>query len=203
MILQLTEDTTRIGIRIKSLPYGAHAADTECVQLVILPGQKDAGTCCHTGGSPWFLRGCWPGKLIGVDIANPPAPDFPAICINAFERNADGQLIYILPERWKQLPYGRYTGEVRYQPKASTPINLLPWVKLGRFEGTPDYLPPWVKEHNHCCPFPEQTPPPPPVFHEHCCILTSFDIDYGPRCSAHIIDQVGLEFSLSTCEEDI
>ena len=55
MILSLTEDVARIGIRIKDWRNNRILQDWRHVILTIMPGQVDSDcTCdCHTGGSPW------------------------------------------------------------------------------------------------------------------------------------------------------
>lgn len=198
MILQITPDISRVAVRIRNWTNQRYLADWEHIQLVIEPGQRD-GSCCHQGGSPWYLHGCWPGKLVGVDVGNPPRPDFPAFCIPAFERDSHGRIVFILPERWKMVPPGRYTGLVRYAPASDIPVNI--WQYLHRPKE--DERPVFPEGLGSYSCVPQEHIEPKPKFECHTCILAQFDIDYGPRCSDHIIDQAALEFSLSTCEEDV
>lgn len=202
MILRITDDITRVNLRIRDWPDRRYLADWESIQLVIMPGQADGCGCCHTGGSPWFLYGCWPGKRTGVDVANPAPPDFPAMCINAFEIDDNGALTFILPPHWHHLPHGRYTGLVQYAPMSHLPLNLTHY--LGSIEdplpnrGIPPQYLQWPD-----CNAPHEPPPPPPPPKLDLCVLAKFDIDRAPRCLEHIIDQVGVEFSLTHCEEDV
>lgn len=194
MILQLNYDTTRIALSVKHWPTGRHVGDWRNLHLAITPGQDDSQNCCHTGGSPWYLWGCWPGKLTGVDIANPPAPDFAPFIIPAHERDSSGRIVFILPERWRQVAYGRYTGAVWYmQPYVLPPV--LP--RLPKKYPTPDLYP------SAECSTPPAEPCKPAPMQEPACILAKFDIDYGYKCSEHIIDEAAVALSLSTCEEDV
>lgn len=203
MILQLNYDTTRIALAINHWPTGRRVSDWRNLYLVILPGQEDDCTCCHTGGSPWYLRGCWLGKPTGVDIANPPRPDFPPFFIQAHEYDDNGRIVFVLPERWRQIAYGRYTGKVIYmEPQdASAVMAMLPPVpKLPT--AMRKYPTPLLYNHSDCSPPPCEpipcVPPPPPA-----CTLAKFDIDYGYKCSEHIIKDAALALSLAVCEEDV
>lgn len=184
MILQLTDDATSIGIRIKGIPNQQYLADWQGLALGIMPGERGCA-CCHTGGSPWYVWGCWPGHRTGVDLMNPPPPDFPAFHISASDIK-DNLVIFNLPDRWrKTVPYGRYTGFVRYQPEKVfyDPVNSR--VNLGVVPVPQD--PGCYEYHEHCgCPMP---PPLKP------CVLAEFDVDYGPRCSQHIIDRIDVELA--------
>lgn len=200
MILQLNYDTTRIALTIRHWPTGRRVSDWRNLMLVITAGQKDNCTCCHTGGSPWYLWGCWPGKLTGVDVANPPKPDFPPFSIPAHEYNSDGRVVFVLPERWRAVAYGRYTGEVWYMEPGSVLLQLPPVPKLPK--AMQKYPTPVLYSHNDCsCPPPPPCPSVPQP--QPACILAKFDIDYGYKCSEHIIKDAAIELSLATCEEDI
>lgn len=200
MILQLNYDTTRIALGIRHWPTGGRVSDWRNLNLVIRPGQEDNCNCCHTGGSPWYLWGCWPGKLTGVDVANPPKPDFEPFFIPAHEYDTNGRVVFVLPERWRGIAYGRYTGEVWYcDPCGALPM-LPPLPKLPK--AMQKYPTPNLYSYNDCnTPPSEHLPPIPPA--PPACVLAKFDIDYGYKCSEHIIKDAAVELSLAECEEDI
>lgn len=195
MILQISEDVTRVGIRIKSWRNQRYTDDWRHLQLVISPGQHGEHCCCE-GGSPWIVYGCWPGHQTGVDLMNPPSPDFPAFIIEA-EGMDKGMTVFPLPDRWRQtVPFGRYSGLVRYQPDNYLPVNILQWIQQKQHDKPMswDFLDPG------CC-LPPEPPCPQPVKlpPQRMCILAEFDIDYGPRCTEHIMDKVAID--LETYEE--
>lgn len=196
MILRITDDVSRVAFKITHWPSQQVLADWRNLQLVITPGEDDE-KCCHVGGSPWYLYGCWPGKPVGVDVANPPKPDFPAFCINAFELDSQGRVVFILPKRWQEMYYGRYTGQIRYQPKATQPFNLgLDF----SYKEPKSPLPPEM-----IAPSCEDKPKPMPVMappKQRCCILAKFFIDFGARCSEHIVDTAAFTFALNDCGLD-
>lgn len=186
MILQIGEDVSRIAIRTKSWRNQRFVRDWENLYLIIEPGQgHDHCHDCGDGGSPWFAWGCWPMHRTGVDLMNPPRPDFPAFIIKAEALTDDATIIFTLPDRWKEIvPFGRYNGKLRYQPLNMTvPVNALHW--LGE----------WHMPHPDDCacnqpPHPPMLlPPPPPA-----CDIVHFDIDYGPLCHQHFIDRIDVEF---------
>lgn len=178
MILQLTEDTTSIGIRLRTIPNQKYLADWQGIVLGITPGQRYGCDCCNSGGSPWYVWGCWPGHRTGVDLMNPPPPDFPEFFIQAQDFH-DNLVIFNLPDRWrKTVPFGRYTGFLRYMPVKMVPINAL--INLGAQPMPQD------PGCYHTPPEPCGCPPRP-------CVLAEFDVDYGPRCSQHIIDRIDVE----------
>lgn len=202
MILQVTEDTARVGIRILDWKNHRTLSDWRHVQLLIQPGQIDQP--CHVpGGSPWYLHGCWPGKPVDVDVANPARADFPTICCDAFERSGEGAVVFCLPQRFKELPYGRYTGILQYHPHNLAPVNLRALRPEPADEMDKCIPPEYLVGNQNCAPdmgcHVPQVHTPPPV----CCILSTFDIDYGPRCSEHIIDMAHVQFFLSTCGEEV
>lgn len=180
MILRLTDDATSVGIRIKA--WKRYLADWQGLALGITPGERHGQHCCSQGGSPWYVWGCWPGHHTGVDLMNPPRPDFPAFFIQANDLK-DNLVIFNLPDRWrKTVPFGRYTGFIRYQPERVfyDPINSR--VNLGAVRVPQD--PGCYEYHEHCgCPLPALRP----------CVLAEFDVEYGPRCSQHIIDRIDVE----------
>lgn len=126
------------------------------------------------------------GHRTGVDLMNPPKPDFPAFFIYASELTDKNLVMFTLPDRWrKTVPFGRYTGFIRYQPLApcEAPINArinLSEAPVPRDPGCYDFDPGpcYVK-------IPELKP----------CVLAEFDVDYGPRCSQHIIDRIDVELT--------
>lgn len=180
MILQISEDVSKIAIRTKSWRNQRYVRDWQNLYLIIDPGQAGGDCCCHEGGSPWFVWGCWPGHRTGVDLMNPPRPDFPAFVIKAEELRNDS-VVFTLPTRWREtVPFGRYNGTLRYQPIDRTvPINAIA------------YLGQWHQPPEECfC-----NPPPPPVIipHNPTCDIARFDIDYGPLCYQHFLDRVDVE----------
>lgn len=197
MIVQITEDTKSIAIRVKAWPIQRYVGDWQDIYLVIMPGQRgghccghDDDCCCHQGGSPWILYGCWHFHRTGVDLMNPPRPDWPAFFIQGELLDDKKQLVFTLPERWKKdVFFGRHTGELRYQPYKPAPVNFRPVRPPKDKPQTWAFLDPGCG----CAvprPHPAAPPPPPPP---HRCVLARFDIDYGPRCSQHIIDRISLE----------
>lgn len=199
MILRITEGMTRLALRIKEVGGRRQVTDWQHLQLLIRPGEHGPNPCCGMG-SPWFLTGCWPGKRTNVDVANPHWHfDFPTIAYDAFELDAEGRVVFRFCDRLWALPHGRYSGTVRISNRALVPYNLLPFVNLGKPPEDADYMPPEYRIGQECDPrFPEPyCPPPPPK----CCDLAKFDIDLGPACSDHLIDQVAVEFAIDTCGE--
>lgn len=200
MIIHLDYDTTRIAVGISHWPTGRVVSDWRNLALTITPGQDDQCDCCHTGGSPWYLYGCWPGKPTGVDVANPPKPDFPPFFIPAHEYNSDGRIVFVLPERWRAVAYGRYTGRVVYQPPVSPILPLPPVAKLPK--ALRKYETPVLYSYNDCSAPDEKqaicVAPPAPA-----CVLAKFDIDYGYKCSEHIIRDAAVNIALAACEEDV
>lgn len=206
MIIRLTRDTATLALRIKEYTAdGRQLVSWEDLHLLVLPGERACG--CDVGGSPLIFTGCWPGKLTDVDIANW-RPDFPAIDMPAFKMDAEGRAVFRISEAVRELPSGRYTGEVHFIPSMTPqPIVescLLPSGKVvfvlpqPENRGIPrEYLEP------ACCgdPFPPAKPAPKPRKPESC-ILLKFDIDLGPECSNHLLDQVVVEFLSSTCGVD-
>lgn len=184
MILYITRGTARIALRVRELNQNSQLTDWKQLQLLVQPGQWDVD--CGPNGSPWFLYGCWPGKRTGVDIANPHF-DFPIIVYNAYELDNDGRIVFRLDERLYSLPNGRYTGILRVMPHVP-PFKMTPIVLPKPEERD---IPAEYKIGRNCeVDFPE----PPPVPHEpKCCVLAHFDIDLGPECSEHYIDQVTVD----------
>lgn len=200
MIVYLTQGMTRLALRVKEAGDRRQLTDWRLLQLLIQPGQIDTQGC-GPNGSPWILTGCWPGKRTDVDVANPVPFDFPTICYDAFELDADGRIVFRLDEKFWHLPTGRYTGILRVFHQRKTPLNMLPYVNLGRKPAKPGVaIPPEYLVGQNCEPvFPSPPPPPIPAL---CCVLTTFDIDLGPTCSDHMVDQVAVNFAISTCGEE-
>lgn len=200
MIIQIYPDIARLAVRIRNTKSFHIVSSWQDTQLIIEPGQL--GCSCPPNGSPWILTGCWPGKITDVDIANF-RPDFPAIVIPALERDAEGRIVFELDERVHALIPGRYTGLVRYLPHSDKPFNLMPLPDAGPVDvGSAVIIPPEYAAGARDCPidFPSPPPPPPPPV---CCILGTFDIDLGPDCRDHMIDNAALSFTLNTCEEEL
>ncbi len=206
MILNLTRYTTRLALRIKNLMDYRQVTDWHMLQLVISPGE-DNKECCHVGGSPWVLTGCWPFHPTGIDVANPPHFDFPAIILDAFDADDEGRIVFRLDERVHSLPNGRYTGQIRVHPH-TPPINLDPIAQL-KVRAKNNIPMPYIGrgaaitytdmgEQRECEESPYPLPPKPKV---QCCVLASFDIDLGPECAQHIVDQCSVEFTRSSCGE--
>lgn len=206
MIVTLTRYTTRLAVRIKNLLDGGQLVHWQELQLVIAPGE-DEHNDCHQGGSPWVLCGCWPFHPTGVDVANPSPHDFPALTLDAFETDDEGRVVFVLDKRFHKLPNGRYTGILRVHPH-TPPINLVP------HKPSPSVLKPipipsgygvgrGSQVHYERCGKapcgPLCAPPPPP---RHACILARFDIDLGPECAQHMVDQCALEFTRNDCGEE-
>lgn len=199
MIIKLSEGAARLAMRVKETGSGRQLIDWHMMQLLIQPGQHDE--CCGPNGSPWYLHGCWPMHPTGVDIANH-RPDFPTICYNAFELDEEGRVVFMLDHHLWTLPHGRYTGILRLYPHGRTPVNLKCLQDVGRKAPKPGVIIPPEFEpgaREGCIKTePMPVPPPPPP---QCCILSTFDIDLGPLCSDHIVDQVSVENVLINCEE--
>lgn len=206
MIVTVTRYTARLALRVKNLLDGGQVTDWRLLQLVIAPSCEDR-MCCG-GGSPWILCGCWPFHPTGVDVANPAPHDFPAIVLDAFETDDEGRVVFRLDHRFHALPNGRYVGILRAHPH-TPPINLvrdMPGGKPPPPKGVP--LPPGYGIGNgaavfydKCGPLPCDPPCPPPPPPPHVCVLAKFDIDLGPECSDHMVDQCAIELVRTDCGE--
>lgn len=207
MIIFLSRGMTRLALRIREINERQQLIDWHNLQLLIQPGQFDRKGC-GPNGSPWYLCGCWPGKCTGIDIANPQPVDFPTICYNAHELDADGRVVFRLDKSFHELPNGRYSGTLRVSATGSTPLNMLPGVNLGREPVAPGIIiPPGFRPDDVFRPvssvFPSNSPEcPPRLPPSQCCVLSVFDIDIGPECSDHMVDQVVVNFSAITCGEE-
>lgn len=199
MIVYLTRYTTRLAVRLRTTTDGAQLTDWQQLQLIIMPRPR-----CWTGGSPWILTGCWPFHPTGIDVANPPLPDFPAIVMDAFDTDEEGRIVFILDKRVHELPNGRYFGLLRIHPH-NVPINIaaldrqkyhdhVPWAQQGRGAAITYNR---ETQSNRMVPCNGERlfhKPPRP-----CCDLFSFDIELGPECAQHMVDQAVVEFARSTC----
>lgn len=199
MIIKLSAGATRLALRVKEFGSNRQLIDWRMMQLLIQPGQHDE--CCGPNGSPWYLHGCWPMHPTGVDIANH-RPDFPTICYNAFELDGDGRVVFRLDERLWSLPHGRYTGILRLYPHGRVPFNLKFIQDVGK-KAIPQGIvipPEFEPGAREGCIKTEQFPTPPPP-EPPCCVLSKFDIDLGPACSDHLVDQVAVDNIMPFCEE--
>lgn len=199
MILYLSRGTARVAFRIRELNTGSQMITWESLCLLIRPGQYDQP--CGPNGSPWVLTGCWPGKPTDVDIANPHV-DFPTIRIPAYDRDADGRIVFRIPPNLYNLPNGRYTGLIVHEKAGhDKPFNFNGFLHIAPPPPVKPsvILPPGYDTGKECeVGFPS-TPPPPPAPVP--CILYRFDIDLGPECSDHYADQIAIEMVRSSCED--
>lgn len=195
MILSLTRYTARLALRIKNTKDLGQTTDWKQLQLVIQPPPLRKG--CHVGGSPWYLYGCWPFHPTGIDLANPHVPDFPAIAIDAFEADEEGRIVFILDHRVHDLPNGRYMGTVRIR-SVTPPINIpLPRrVIPGHLGAASRYT-----EDRYLTPC--DAPPPVLIEPTPACDLFTFDIDLGPECAQHMVDQASVDMVRSSCGDDV
>lgn len=174
MIITITELTPKLSIRLNTYGREQRVTDWKGIQLVISPL---SGTDCCPGFvplSPWYFYGCWPGVRTGVNLNAPGGGiDFSPIVYDAFECDADGRIVFLLDEQLWRLPHGRYHGMLRTYPARGT---------------------------SQCCQSPGVWPtslnePAHPVMPASC-ILSCFDIDYGPMCVEHYIDQIKVDVSM-------
>lgn len=196
MILSLTRYTTRLALRVKNLIDYGQLTDWHALQLVIMPGEERRSSC-HVGGSPWVLTGCWPFHPTGIDVANPPRPDFPAIVLDAFDSDDEGRIVFQLDQRVHMLPNGRYTGLLRIHPH-TPPINLdaIARLKVRAPLGAA------VRYDNDgtIVPCEDKLVPMPPK--QEACVLARFDIDLGPECAQHMVDQCAVELARPLCGDN-
>ena len=209
MIVSLTRYTARLALRVKNLLDRGQLIDWRHLQLIIAPPSDKRFEC--GGGSPWILCGCWPYSPTGVDIANPPPPDFPAFVLDAFETDDEGRIVFLLDHRFHTLPFGRYMGILRVHPH-TPPINAVRpqpgppppkpcsngvVVPPGYGIGFPSQVRYGPHGRDYCEPCPVPPPPPPK-----CCTLAEFDIELGPECAQHMVDQCVLTFERTDCGEE-
>lgn len=208
MIVSITRYTTRLALRVRNLVNGGQIKSWQELQLIIAPSEDRYANCCHQGGSPWFLTGCWPFHPTGVDLANPKPFDFPAIVLDAFDADADGRIVFLLDKRFHLLPDGRYIGILRVHPH-TPPINLQP--REAPRDPCEPLMPPGFydmggaqvrySEEKRLKPCkPGLHPPHRP---HHCCNLAVFDIDLGPECAQHMIDQCAVDLERDFCGEEV
>lgn len=215
MILSLTRNTTRLALRVKDVVQGWQLYDWRDLRLIIAPGQlnrEDGGGCCWDNccdccdpmGSPWYLSGCWPFHPTGVDVANPSRYfDFPSIILDAFETDDEGRIVFLLDKRVHSLPNGRYTGILQRHAHA-LPINV-PATDSVASNQHPLPAPLSLGAMIHYEPQGTMAPcnqtvtfDPP---RQDACILAMFDIDLGPECAQHMVDQMAVEFRRDDCGE--
>lgn len=195
MIVTLTRYMTRLALRIRNSNNSDQLTDWQNLQLVIAPMPPQKG--CHVGGSPWFLHGCWPFHPTDVDLANPRLPDFPAIVMDAFETDAEGRVVFLMDRRVHELPNGRYLGTVRAHAH-TPPINLPTAQKPAAWE------PMGAATHYDADHVRVPCDPVAPIFSPHApaCDLYTFEIDLGPECAQHIVDQAVVDLARSDCGDD-
>lgn len=202
MIVYLTQGVSRIAFRIKTYDQ-SQLADWHGLQLLIIAGEAGQPCDCGVGGSPWFFYGCWPGVRTGEDVANTRPADVPVMCFPAFNTDNEGRVIFRIGDKLSTIPPGRYTGIIRLVPKMK-PLNMVPLYSLGKSpEPEKAILPPEFSFGEISCsdtpaPRPEPKKPEPA-----CCTLAVFDIDLGPECSDHFIDQTAVTLMLNNCTMEI
>lgn len=199
MIIYLSRGAARLAVRLREMNTGSQLISWRNLCLLIQPGQFDHP--CGPNGSPWILTGCWPGKPTGVDVANPHY-DFPTVRIPAYTLDADGRVVFRLPENLWNLPNGRYTGSIIVEKDGhEKPFSFDAFLKV--MPPLPDkqevILPPGYDIGKECeVRFDTPAPPPPPPMP---CVLARFDIDLGSECSDHYADQIAIEMARTYCEE--
>lgn len=200
MIIYITQGVSRLTFRLKTYGNASQLSDWRNLQLLILPGEY--GCPCGEGGSPWIFRGCWLRGRTDVDIANF-RPDIPALCYKAFEVDDKGQVVFRLDQRMFDLPPGRYTGILRLAPKMK-PLNLTPLYNLGKSAIKDEViLPPGYEFSKNSCSSEPVPPEPLPAPEPKCCELAKFDIDLGPECVDHYVDQAAVTLAITNCTREI
>lgn len=198
MIIYINQGSRTLSIRIANRSTGDIAASWEDIQLLVKPGPAH-GCDCWEGGSPWVFNGCWPGHRTGVDIANPwKRENIPTMVFAAESFSDDGHLVFTLDDRLDQVPPGRYTGIVQRTPIQD--VKYDPYTLLHIPDAPPEkvVIPKGFDFPACSVDIPPAEPPEPP---KEACVLAVFDIDLGPSCGDHFIDQVILEPALGTCGE--
>lgn len=197
MILHLTRYTARLALKINEIVYNHQVTSPDQLRLLIVPGEFN-NECRkpRTMGSPWFLSGCWPFHPTGVDLANPRLPDFPMLGYDGFDIDSEGCIVFNFDDRLWKLPDGRYTGFLIIKP-VRPPINLPSQVnKLQPLYTAQSH---YTFDHRlEPCGFNRvEFKEPEPL-----CILSSFDIDLGPRCAEHMVSQAKVIFTRGDCFND-
>lgn len=196
MIISLARYTARLAVRIKNTVDFGQLTDWQKLQLLIMRPMPRKG--CHVGGSPWYLHGCWPFHPTDVDLANPQPPDFPAIAIDAFEADEEGRVVFLLDNRVHALPNGRYAGVIR-QHQHTQPINIPVQKTQAGFAPLGAEIFYDEERRRVPCSLPE-----PILFNpEPSCELFRFDIDLGPECAQHMVDQAVVTLARSSCGDDL
>lgn len=178
MIVTITENTPRVAFKLSS--YGGKQLYTNWqeLQLVITPLPSGPECPGFVPLSPWYFTGCWfPPTRTDVNVNAPNRDfDFSPIVYDAFEADADGRVVFLLDEKFWSLPRGRYLGMIRtYPAKVTTPVVA----------GVGPVCGEWPRE------VPAQN-----VTCTRCCVLASFDIDYGPITEEFFIGQITANLSL-------
>lgn len=190
MIVYLTQGARQLALRLRETGSFNPVTRWEDIQLLIAPGQYD--NQCGPNGSPWFLSGCWYNAPTGVDVANY-RPDFPTIVYCAADLDEENRIVFHLDERLDNLPAGRYSGTLRQAPMKGLvfePMSL----RVGPKQ--PDRGIPLMYHPEMACDV--KFPDGPVKFEppQHCCVLAQFDIDLGPACVDHMIDQISVEMAM-------
>lgn len=202
MIVYLTQGISRIAFRIKTYGNQSQLADWHGLQLLIVAGEAGQPCNCNPGGSPWFFYGCWPGVRTGEDVANT-RPDVPVMCFPAFGTDNEGRIVFRLGDKLSTTPPGRYTGIVRLVPKMK-PLNMVPLYSLGKPKAPEKViLPPEFAFGAVSCSDAPEPKPEPKKPEPACCTLAVFDIDIGPECSDHFIDQTAVTLMLDNCTMEL
>lgn len=196
MIIYLPKGARKLALRIKNVKDQSQVVSYSGIQLLL----KHGGQCdcdCWEGGSPWVLRGCWPGKITDVDIANPwRGPDIPILVYEAQDIDAEGRVVFFLDDKLDALPTGRYKAIIQTAPDERFVFN--PAQLVAPVQPAEKVLPPGYdfKECSPDFPPPDRPEPPKPV-----CVLAVFDVDLGPSCGDHLIDQADMEYTMKSCME--
>lgn len=180
MIITITELTPKLSIRLNTYGREYRVTNWKEIQLVIspLPGSGDCAGFVPL--SPWYFYGCWPGVRTGVDVnASNGGFDFSPIIYDAFECDPDGRIVFLLDDRMWSLPHGRYHGMLRSYPARQTYAVC---AQQGVWPSSSTSL---VEDRSE----------------RRSCILSCFDIDYGPICVEHFIDQIKVDMALQEEEE--
>lgn len=197
MILTITRYTAQLALKIEELVSHSQLTDANNLQLLIIPGEINDTCGCKplTMGSPWLLHGCWPYHPTDVDVANPQLPDFPTLAYDGFDVDEEGRIVFHFDDRLWELPDGRYTGILRIKP-ILPPINLPQNIpKLDSLYTAQSH---YTAEHRiEPCNFvagnSQFTLPPT-------CVLATFDIDLVPHCAQHMISQVNVVMTQTSCQ---
>lgn len=203
MIIKLNRDMSRLALRVKTSDGGRQLTDWRRLRLFLTRGERGPD-CCHDRASPWYFFGCWPGhRETGVDRNAPGRgrPDAPPVWFDAHELDGEGRVVFRFEDRLAKLPNGRYTAMLVARPDIDeTPLNFRPVNPTA--DDDPKRLIPrpyWHGAFDRCFHDGPHEPPERPV-RRHVCVLSVFDVDLGPECMDHIIDQAVAEYPVSLCD---